>query len=681
MRVLTLVRRPEEIRAMALLAVREVIALLPAGAGAVSSARAFLEAARRADVELWFVTDDVRGPATLDAWRDGAGSEVLRSAGVLCRRLDTVKMLRPFVATIALGPWPRAGLPAEPESLIDLGVSCVWMGPSRAERDVLSAARDARAGGLRVVHPLPGGDLRRQLTDDHGESVLSALLDDVGTTLAVAVASEQTLESRSQTLIELRTILATRFSATTEQRQTESTSATAYDECAGVPIVCADLFRFPPPRSAGNRDGRSILKLDQAGAWPDAPATLTGYVHVPFCAKRCRFCFCSSVGLEGAGSNVLEALTDALCAETDMWSRAELIRGKPMRALYVGGGSPSVLTASQLGRFIAHARSSLTFAERPNITVEMAPSSTGIEKMIAAREAGATRVSIGVQSFSDSSLASIGSSHDGRAARRCIEQAREAGFDDIDVDLLFGLPGQEPDDIACDIDAAVSAGVTSAMLFPLDLSPSLVSWWATTDVDCRPLTATRYAMLWQAGDRAFERNGYLRFGHGFYTSAFRGFSGDPQRVARDVGAPYVYTSSGFDGQVALGPTAFGCVAGRQYRNESDPWRYIELVRAGRLPVQWYTEPGPPRARLAWHIMEQIASPGTVVLRELEDRFGADASSIAHTILRPMLSRGLMETSDVGYRITRRGAMWMANVDFEILGRAGVPAPAGQSGAA
>jgi oxygen-independent coproporphyrinogen-3 oxidase len=167
-----------------------------------------------------------------------------------------------------------------------------------------------------------------------------------------------------------------------------------------------------------------------------AGATLGLYVHVPFCRTRCRYCDFYRVGEDlERRHRFLRAL------ETEIEGRQEH-HGRQAETLFLGGGTPSLLLPEQVARLLTVLRRFFPFAEDAEITMEANPSDLGPERLAGYRGAGVNRLSLGIQSLNDRELVLLGRRHDAATAAQVVGWARQAGFENVSVDLMLGIPGQ-----------------------------------------------------------------------------------------------------------------------------------------------------------------------------------------------------------------------------------------------
>ena len=223
-----------------------------------------------------------------------------------------------------------------------------------------------------------------------------------------------------------------------------------------------------PPRGgapSGPAEPVPLRPLDRAGACARGiehylrPGTLqlaalpplALYVHLPWCLKKCPYCDFNSHESKGelAESSYLDAL------RADLEAALPLVWGRRVVSVFIGGGTPSLFSPASIDRLLADIRARLPLEPGAEITLEANPGTFERERFHAFRAAGVTRLSVGVQSFNDAALQRIGRVHDAAQARAAVAEAA-AAFDTFNIDLMYALPGQTLDELAADLDVALS---------------------------------------------------------------------------------------------------------------------------------------------------------------------------------------------------------------------------------
>ena len=195
---------------------------------------------------------------------------------------------------------------------------------------------------------------------------------------------------------------------------------------------------------------------------------LTLYVHLPWCVRKCPYCDFNS---HRAPETLPETdYLEALLRDLDM--AGDGIAGRPLRAIFFGGGTPSLFSAQSLGRLLDAAESRLGFADDIEITLEANPGTIEHGRFADYRHAGINRISLGVQSFDDDKLKVLGRIHDGNAAHRAIDELHAAGLSNFNLDLMFGLPGQDVAGAVADVEQAIAAEPAHVSHYELTLEPN-----------------------------------------------------------------------------------------------------------------------------------------------------------------------------------------------------------------
>ncbi len=199
----------------------------------------------------------------------------------------------------------------------------------------------------------------------------------------------------------------------------------------------------------------------------DIPPPLTLYVHIPWCVRKCPYCDFNSH--EARGEIPEQAYLSALAQ--DLESHLPAIWGRRIHTIFLGGGTPSLLSASALDNLLTTIRTLLPVEPLAEITLEANPGTFEIEKFRDFRAAGVNRLSIGIQSFNTQHLQSLGRIHDGAEAKRAVEIALGL-FENLNLDLMYGLPQQEIAEALSDIDTAIQFGVPHISAYHLTLEPN-----------------------------------------------------------------------------------------------------------------------------------------------------------------------------------------------------------------
>lgn len=196
------------------------------------------------------------------------------------------------------------------------------------------------------------------------------------------------------------------------------------------------------------------------------------YVHYPWCVRKCPYCDFNSHAPAGGVATIPEAqYLEAL--RSDLESALPYVWGRPIVSVFIGGGTPSLLSAAGVERLLSDLRALLPLAADCEITLEANPGTSEAQKFAAYRAAGVTRLSIGVQSFDDDKLKALGRIHDRAQALAAVEAAQRH-FDNFNLDLMFALPGQSLSQLRADIETALALAPPHLSLYQLTLEPNTV---------------------------------------------------------------------------------------------------------------------------------------------------------------------------------------------------------------
>ena len=299
-------------------------------------------------------------------------------------------------------------------------------------------------------------------------------------------------------------------------------------------------------------------------ALPDKPAGL--YVHIPFCLRKCSYCDFYSISDLSQTARFLAALK----REMRMNSGTPLV----FDTLYIGGGTPSVLAPEAIGQIIKTASRYFRFASDAEITLEVNPGTVTLDNLSEYRKFGVNRLNIGVQSFDDNNLRFLGRLHSGSAARLSVEQARRAGFDNIGLDLIFGLPGQDKTNWLSDLKQADN-------LEPEHLACYMLTCETGTPLDRDVKTGRIHlaaeGMVLDLFNTAIHFLTDRSFLH-YEVSNFARIAG-PDHEPRTSRHNLKYWS--FAPYIGLGPSAHSYLEPERYWNHRSVATYVRQIEAGK----------------------------------------------------------------------------------------------------
>jgi oxygen-independent coproporphyrinogen-3 oxidase len=397
-----------------------------------------------------------------------------------------------------------------------------------------------------------------------------------------------------------------------------------------------------PPFSAWSpaHVGAALEQLDAPGS--DA-RPLGLYLHIPFCRKRCKFCYFRVYTDKNAAD--VEDYLKALGDEVGMYAQRGGLRGRQFEFVYFGGGTPSFLSSEQLLRLIDRIRRHWTWDAAREVTFECEPGTLKQSKVQAIRSIGVTRLSLGVEHFDDEILAANGRAHRGPEVLRAFGWAREAGFAQINIDLIAGMLGEDGAKWKRAVDRAIELDPDSVTIYQMELPfNTIISREARLLGGLAPVAdwpAKRQMAQW-AFER-FEEAGYV------VSSAYT-------LVRPERHAGFVYRDALWHGadMVGTGVASFSHFGGVHFQN-ADTWEdYLRSLGGGQLPIH-RALPTTPRQRLIRELILQLKL-GRVQTGYFRRKFSADILAEFAGAWESLVAEGLARVEPDAVALSREGLL-------------------------
>ena len=330
------------------------------------------------------------------------------------------------------------------------------------------------------------------------------------------------------------------------------------------------------------------------------------YLHIPFCERRCRFC--AFFTRDHQDDRAVAFVADLL-GEINWAADAGLVRGRLVDTVYFGGGTPTTLSAAQLLAILNACRESFDLASAAEISIEANPLGVDQPALLALRAGGVNRVSFGAQSFDDAELDAAGTPHRADDIARAVHSARQAGLATVNLDLIYGFPGQSPARWLANLDAAIA------------LEPDHLSFYGLTIEEGTPLhqdvargrvtvpDEDTMADLYEMGRERLDAAGYRQY-------EVSNFARPGHECRHNLG---YWTDREWLG---LGPSAHSYLDGDRFDNVESLSEYHRLVTDGQAPIA-EREKGTPDLRVREAVAFGLRTVGGVRLGTLKSRYHLD----------------------------------------------------------
>ncbi len=399
-----------------------------------------------------------------------------------------------------------------------------------------------------------------------------------------------------------------------------------------------------PPFSAWNSThlGDAHAVLDR----PPEPGTPLGlYLHIPFCRKRCKFCYFRVYTDKNARD--VETYLDALVKEVELYSRKPIVGGRPLHFVYFGGGTPSYLSATQLTGLVERLNRFITWRDAAEVTFECEPGTLQQHKLAALKDLGVTRLSLGIENFDDKVLEANGRAHLSAEIYRAYGWARDLHFPQINIDLIAGMVGETWDNWRDCVRKTIELAADSVTIYQMEL----------------PFNTVYSKELRLAGEQ--ESSGVADWptkrdwvNYAFDEMAAAGYevSSAYTMVKSKANARFVYRDSLWHGadMFGTGVASFGHVNGVHVQNV-DGWDdYVSRLSKDELPLN-RALPVQRHQRLIREMILQLKT-GRLERAYFQGKFGVNILEAFGDGFRHLANEGQLAIGGEGVELTRAGLL-------------------------
>lgn len=383
------------------------------------------------------------------------------------------------------------------------------------------------------------------------------------------------------------------------------------------------------------------------------------YVHVPFCEERCTYCACNVIptALHGRVSDPYVAHL-----EKEIALVSGLMPGRPtLSRLHFGGGTPTYLEPVHLERLVESLRCAFEFDENPELSMEIDPRVTSMDHLATCASLGFGRLSLGVQDFDPAVQKAIGRVQSFAETNEAVTTARRFGIPRINVDLVYGLPGQTPDSLNKTLDQVLHLNPDRLAIYSFAYLPKSQKHQAAIPAESVPSASIRVNLL-EVVRRRLGEAGYVDIGIDHFAR-----QDDPLATAQRSGVLrrdfMGYTPRQEVDYIGLGVSAIGCVGGAYAQNSKKLSRYYAALDANILPTARGLKLT-ARDRMTAHVIGEIMCNFTVDKSGFERMFGRPFNQtfeLARGRLAPLIGQGFVDDNDKTICVSETGRFVARNV--------------------
>jgi oxygen-independent coproporphyrinogen-3 oxidase len=396
-----------------------------------------------------------------------------------------------------------------------------------------------------------------------------------------------------------------------------------------------------PPFSQWSVD--ALAEVKQALQSPPADVPLGLYLHIPFCRKRCKFCYFRVYTDKNAHD--VETYVSALSREIELVSRLPVMGGRPFRFVYFGGGTPSFLSAKQLTSLVDRLRANINWDKAEEVTFECEPGTLSEPKVHTLKELGVTRLSLGVENFSDAILEENGRAHLSGEVYKAWDWIQAADFANVNIDLISGMVGETWDNWRENIKKTIELDPDSVTIYQMELPFNTVY---SKDILGNVIETP-------VADWPTKRD-WLDYAYDELQAAGYAVSSAYTLVKEKNKVNFSYRDNLWRGSdlLATGVASFGHVSGMHYQNLPDWAEYTGSLERGELPLSRGMRPTKHQLLVREMILQ--LKTGELDAGYFRRKFGVEIADDWRDAWQQYQSEGYLEVDGDRITLTRAGLL-------------------------
>jgi oxygen-independent coproporphyrinogen-3 oxidase len=397
-----------------------------------------------------------------------------------------------------------------------------------------------------------------------------------------------------------------------------------------------------PPFSLWTQE-QAHLAHESLAQEPDRNVPMGLYLHIPFCRKRCKFCYFRVYTQQNA--KTIERYVDALDAEVRMIAEQPGVKGREIEFVYFGGGTPSYLSSKQLLQLRDRLSKSVSWETAKEVTFECEPGTLNLEKVKTMKEIGVTRVSLGVESFNDEILETNGRAHLTPEILRAYDWIRDTGFPQVNIDLIAGMIGETDENWMKNVEKAIELSPNNITMYQMELPHNTIISKEMKETGKQSPIAdwpTKRRWISEAIDRMQAAGYYITSGQ--------------EMIKNPETDRFIYRDNLFRGSdiIPLGVSSFGHFQGIHYQNVDRLEDYLEKIENGESPINRAMAPTAHQKLIREFILQM--KEGSVNFDSFREKFGVDPLEEFATPLANQQKAGYLTYDNKRLILTRKGLL-------------------------
>lgn len=376
------------------------------------------------------------------------------------------------------------------------------------------------------------------------------------------------------------------------------------------------------------------------------------YIHIPFCRKRCKFCYFKVYTDKNASE--IEVYLDALIKENELYSQMPAFQGRQLRFAYFGGGTPSYISEKQLHYLVSGLNDHVSWANAEEVTFECEPGTLHKAKLQALKDIGVTRLSLGIEHFDDEVLQLNGRAHLSPEIYRAYAWAREVDFPQINIDLISGMMGESEEKWRETVRRAIELEPDSVTIYQMELPYNTIISQDMLKGAASPIAdwATKRRWLNYAFDQ-FQENGYR------IASTYTLVNGKKD-------CRFIYTDALWHGgdMIGLGVSSFSHFDGVNFQNAHNFEEYVRILNTGKLPLLRAVSLT-PKQRLIREMILQLKT-GSLDTGYFRNKFAVDVWQEFRPVYEKLDEEDLLKRENGTIQLTRSGLLGVEDFLLEFF---------------